>query len=297
MRELFWRLIGGDPRILINSGKESQKWFFIIGVLYASLSIFTFTAFLGLFYGVLDSFMQALFGALILTFILQNMYRLILITLEPNTLPVVKEYKVKFWAYFVRLTVVFLIAVFVSKCIETMAFGHLVDDKVVEGLRGTIAGTNINQFDKSSYFVQHIIELNKHFPIVNGITLIFVFLYLVPVVIKHRLKKRKEYFNVKKKIDTHLVLSHYNDFRSYYTTLMKRLYKTKEKLYLESLMNIEHRSKDSSKSEFFTIQNELYAGKKFNYEYRPKYYDEPFNTKKIVELKSLESTKAFTDNF
>ena len=277
MELFFWKLIGGDPEILSKSGKKSKRMFYSLGLLFSILSIITFFGFFSLLLGVFDRVIESILGGIMITFIIQNMYRLILITLEPNTLPVIKSYTYKFWAYFVRITVVILISIFVSKCIETLLLGHLVDDIVQKDI-SQIAG--INQFDKSSYFVKHMIVLNKNYPWVNAITFVFVLAYLLPILLKHKLKKADEYFDIKKQIDLQIVVAEYKKFRSIYAKLMSHLYA--EKTHISKKYNKSQKKAESS----------VYV-----YSYIPRYYDEPFNTQPIKEFKTYKNTKDFTDQF
>lgn len=223
MKEICWKLVGADCFILSQSGNKSQKIFLTLGILYALLSVITFISVSGLFLGIFDFLFLSILGAFIFTFIISNLYRLVLITLEPTTLPIATENKTKFWAYLVRVTVVILLATFVSKVIETMLFGHWVDNLVEEEMRRVVGQGNFKQFDQSSHFVEHLIKLNIHFPQINALTLFIVSLYVIPVVIKHRLKKEKQYYDLKRKIDKRIVVEEYQKMLSVKTNLLKNV--------------------------------------------------------------------------
>lgn len=278
--EFFWRLVGGDPFILRRSGEQSKYWFFVLGILFFVLTIITFSAFLGLFYGVIGSFMTALIGTIIFTFILKNLYRLVLISLEPNTLPVSQDAKNKPWAYFVRITIVFLIGAFVSKCIETMLFGHWVDDIIEGDLQKFFGGVAVTKFQESKYFILHMKELNLNYPWINIVTLLTVALYIVPIMIKHRLKKRNEYYQIRKVIDKRLVEERFSEFKSLYIRNMQNIYVQKFELDKRLL------------KEDFDSQNAMYV-----YKYHQRYIDEPFNTQPILKYYSYKTTQEFLDNF
>lgn len=280
MIEFFWKIVGGDPFILNRSGKQSKNWFLILGILFCILVILTFSAFFGLFYGVLANILSALIGALILTFILKNLYRLVIISLEPSTLPVIKEHKKKPWAYFIRITIVVLIGAFVAKCIETMLFGHWVDNKVIGDLTQYFGPITISKFEESSYFILHMKELNIHYPFINLLTLMIVSFYVIPIIIKHRLKRRNEYYQIRRAIDKKIVEENYIEFKSLYTRVLQNIYarrREEDKLYLRELFN--------SKSP------------KYSYRYLQRYHDEPFNTKPIQKNFSFKTTSEFLDNF
>lgn len=247
MKETCWKLVGADCFILYQSAHKSQKAFLALGMLYAFLSTVTFISFFGLFFGVFDGLILSLVGAFIFTFIVSNLYRLVIITLEPSTLPVVKIHKTKFWAYLVRVSIVILLATFISKVIETMLFGHWVDGLVEAEMSRVKTSENINQFDESSHFVEHLIKLNIHYPLINILTLFIVGLYILPIVIKHRLKKGNEYYQIKRIIDKQIVENEY-----------QQMLKVKEKL----------------------LSNVCFKNDRI-YTYIPIYEDEPFNTLKI----------------
>lgn len=281
MQDFIWKMVGGDPFILHRSGKQSKYLFSALGVLFGILVLITFASFLGLFYGVFSSITPAFIGALVLTFVLKNLYRLVLISLEPSTLPVSKESKNKPWAYFVRFVVVFLIAVFVSKCMETMLFGYWVDDIIVEGdLQSYFGIVYFNKFEGSQYFIRHMKELNIHYPLINIFTLNMVGLYIIPIIIKHRLKKRNEYYQLRRQIDKKMVEEHHQVFLGIYTQLMENLYRNRYEVDKRLL------KKD------FDLKSNRYV-----YKYAPRYSDEPFNTKPINRNVQLATTKDFLDNF
>jgi hypothetical protein len=247
MKEIFWKLVGADCFILSQSARESQKVFLALGMLYAFLSTITFISFFGLFLGVFQGLILSLVGASVFSFIISNLYRLVIITLEPSTLPLAKEHKAKFWAYFVRVGIVILLAMFISKVIETMLFGHWVDNLVEEKMRRDAGTGSFNQIDQSKFFVEHMKYLNLHYPQINLLTLFVVSLYGIPVIIKHRLKKEKQYYDLKRKIDKRIVEEEYQKMLSVKADL---------------------------------LENICFDNKR-PYRYQKKYEDEPFNTLKI----------------
>lgn len=247
MKEICWKLVGADCIILYQSARKSQIAFLTLGILYAFLSTITFISFFGLFFGVFDGLILSLVGAFIFTFIVSNLYRLVIITLEPSTLPVAKEHKTKFWAYLVRVSIVVLLATFIAKVIETMLFGHWVDGIVEEKISHINRTGRINQYRESALFVEHLKQLNIHYPLINLMTVFIVTLYVIPVVIKHRLKKRNQYYQTKRLIDKQLVKAEY-----------RKMLQVKEEL-LKPVCAANYRP----------------------YQYVKKYADEPFNIRNI----------------
>lgn len=264
MDSFYWKIVGGDISILEQSGKRSQNSFKTIGKLFLTIVVIIFFSFFGLFLGVFDSYFIAFFGGLILTFLISVIYLLNLISLEPTTLPILKSKGSTFLSYFIRVSTVVMFAVFVSKCLETSILGFLVDDD--------ISKINLKEFidnysnRESQMFVQHMILLNKTYPKVWYITSIVVVLFLIPIVLKHRLKKQNEYFAIKERRDTDFVISEHKTFKKELYSLYKRIYNGYSSLKKEDRKDFR--------------------------EHPIKYMDEPFNLKKI-EFKDFQSSDDF----
>jgi hypothetical protein len=248
--EYFWKLAGADPVILKDSGKQSQKRFLLIGVLYIFINLVIFFSFLGLFYGVFETFIAGVFGASLMTFIIGNIYRLTLISLEPQTLPMKKDTGSFYASMVIRYTIICLFAVFVSKCLETSLFGFLVDNEVnahMDSIAPKMPGKFVYQ--ESNLFLEHMKMLNLHQPWIWGITLIIISFFLLPIILRAELRKRKEYYSRKRIIDKALVEDFYSNTQSYINTIYGNLYKQ-------------------------------YKDKKMVYRvHEEKYLDPPFNTK------------------
>ncbi len=264
MDSFYWKIVGGDDSILEQSGKKSQNSFKTIGKLFLTIVIIIFFSFFGLFLGVFDSYFIAIFGGLILTFLISVIYLLNLISLEPTTLPMLKSKGSTFLSYFIRISTVIMFAVFVSKCLETSILGFLVDDDVNKmNLKDFI--NNYSNRD-SQMFVQHMILLNKNYPKVWFITAIVGILFLIPIALKHRLKKQNEYFAIKEIRDTDFVISEHKTFK-------KELYSIYVRIY----------------SGYSILKKE---DKKDFKEHPLNYKDEPFNLQKI-EFKDFQSSDDF----
>jgi len=246
----FWKLAGADPFILKDSGKQSQKSFFVIGVLYVFINLIIFFSFFGLFIGVFETFFVGIFGAFLMTFIIGNIYRLTLISLEPQTLPIKRELGSFIASMIVRYTVICLFAIFVSKCLETTLFGFLVDNEV-QLFMDSLAPRSPNNFvyNESSLFLEHMIMLNKYHPWIWGVTAIIISFFLLPVVLRAELRKRKEYYSIKRGRDKALVEDFYKNTNGYINMLYSNLY------------------------EQYKSKNLVYRA------HEEKYLDPPFNTK------------------
>jgi predicted PurR-regulated permease PerM len=259
--EYFWKLAGADPTILRESGEQSQRRFLLIGVLYILVNTTIFLSFFGLFLGVFETFFAGFFGAALMTFVIGNIYRLTLISLEPQTLPIKRELGSFIASMGVRYTVICLFAIFVSKCLETSLFGYLVDQEVALHMKSLTPRAPSNfVYQESSLFLEHMIMLNKHQQWVWGITLVVVMFFLMPVILRAELRKRKEYYSIKRIIDKALVEDFYKNTRSYLNMRYGKLY-------------------------------EQYKDKKMVYRvHEDKYLDPPFNTKLKSERSNIQGS-------
>jgi hypothetical protein len=260
MKEFFWKLAGADAYILQQSGKSSRYSFAVIGFSYCVVYIITFLSFFGFFWGVFHYFLIALLGAAIFSFLIGNIYRVVLISLEPQTLPVKPERGSIIFAYIIRVGTVLLFAFFVSKCFETMLFGHWVD-KLIEGDLARKYG--VSKFDTSEMFVEHMKVLNQKHPAMWLITIFMALIFMYPVFLRHVLKGKQEYYDIKKDIDIKLVLHEYEKFKL-----------IRDKIYI----SLYEMYQDSSK--YFKTHVKVYV-------------DEPFKTKKVSKKGASKSMDEF----
>jgi hypothetical protein len=256
-------MAGADCSILEKSGSESQYRFLTIGVLYVLVIGLMFIAFCGLFWKVFGLFWVAASCSLVVTFLIGSIYRLNMLSLEPYTLRDQDELKTKVLTHVIRYFSVTLFAFFTAKCLETLLFGSLADADVLHEMEqrlGSVGGT---------LFVEHMIQLNLHHPWVWGLTILVVWLFLLPIVLKFRLKKRKEYFSIKKNIEIRMVLTNHEQFKEELTRLHKLAYE--KYIPLKGVARPEYKPHES------------------------KYSDEPFNTQRISEKNSFQTTEDFVN--
>lgn len=218
MQQLFWKMAGADCAILEKSGAESQQRFRVIGMLFISVICCMLVAFCGLFWNVFGSFAIALPSSFIVTFLVACIYRLNMLSLEPPTLRDQDERKTKIITQVVRYCSIALFAFFTAKCMEGLLFGVLADQDVLEEMQhrfGPVGG---------NLFVEHIIQLNLHHPWVWSLTAGMVLLFLLPIILKFRLRKRKEYFSIKKAIEIRMVLTNHERYKSRLDQLHRAAY-------------------------------------------------------------------------
>ena len=211
MQHLFWRVAGADCSILEKSGKESQSSFWVIGLLYTLINVLIFIGFFGLFWGVFENFFVALIGTVVLGFLISNIYRLNLMSLEPHTLPVKIEPDSLILTHIIRYTTVITFAFFVSKCLE-MVFVNFLKN------------FGFMKFEGSREYINHLLVMNKEHPWLWVITLIMIGIFSTPIYLRHRLNKAHEYYSLKKMRDIQLVNDQHLSFTNEKTTIYRRVY-------------------------------------------------------------------------
>lgn len=261
MQYFFSKMAGADCAILEKSGEESQRRFQLIGWLFVVVVCCMLFAFIGLFWKVFESFIIALLAALVVTFLVSSIYRLNMLSLEPPTLRDQDELKTKLVTHFIRYFSITLFAFFTAKCMEGLLFGNLADPDVLR---------MSDQFGlpRGNLFVEHVIQLSIHHPWVWIFTAGIVLLFLLPVVLKFRLRQRKEYFSLKKAIEIRMVLTNHDHCKSLLEKLHRRAYAA------------------------YRPNKRLTVVPQYK-KHECKYSDEPFNTKKIPHEAKYRPSKDF----
>ena len=212
MKYFLWKIAGGDCELLEKSGTVSQRNFWLIGLLYLMVNFIVYVSFLGLFYGVFKNVFISLLGSLVLGFLVTNIYRLNLMSLEPRTLPVVIEPSSMVLTHFLRYTTIGLFAFFVSKCFEMLAISFFEEMSIIN-------------YSGSDGYLFHMEEMNKTQPWVWIITTGVMVLFLTPIYLKHRLHRSMEYYSIKERRDIRLVLEDYKRYKEIHVHQMQNVYK------------------------------------------------------------------------
>ena len=198
MTRFLWKIAGGDCDLLDRSGRDSQYSFYIIGLLYIIINVLIFTAFLGLFVGVFHNLFAALLGSLAIGFLISNIYRLTMISLEPQVLPVKEEPGSVVVANVIRYATVLAFAFFVSKCLEMVLINFMETIELVN-------------YDGSLGYMNHMTQSNKENPWLWLLTAGIAVLFATPIFLRLRLKGRTaEYYSLKKRRDIRIVKEEYN---------------------------------------------------------------------------------------
>ena len=293
MKRTLWKLAGADCQILERSGTESQRSFYVIGILYAIVIAITWIGFFGLFWGLFRSnnetqsddfgshLLSALIGSSIISFLVSNIYILNMLSLEPKTLPFREETASKVITNFVRYGSIALIAFFVSKNIEMEIFN-------------LFNALGLFTFDSQFGYMDDLIRMNKENPMSWLVTIFIIGLFLFPIVLRKRLEKAHEYYLHRRIIEKDLVLSEHRQF----LLLKEEILKAHYAQYMAVLKDQFHGKFDTS-----SLSADIELHHHYNFllsrVYTPhvsKYSDEPFNTKlKKKDLSNIKDSQDFLE--
>tara|TARA_R110000737_G_scaffold336727_1_gene356397 strand:+ start:8677 stop:9546 length:870 start_codon:yes stop_codon:yes gene_type:complete len=279
MKEFIWRVAGADCKILNISGADSQRSFTLIGGLFLLIYAIIFLAFFNLFYGIFDVFLLSFFTTIVFGFLISNIYRLNLISLEPATLPREESVGSMLLSYSVRYIIVAAFAFFVSKCFEMVLVLFLEYEGLVD-------------YNGSEGYMEHLVKSNQDHPWLWLITVVIVILFLTPVYLRHRLNRAHEYYSIKQTRDIRIVLDQYKMYRQEYNSVMTMQYNRYGQLSADYIQN--GTSFDPTKNKL--PKNDLASpvkGKKIVPDADDKYEDPPFNTK--LNLDKVSSKKSYEE--
>ena len=282
MRHFLWKIAGADYKILEKAGKESQYSFWLIGLLYLIVIFITLIGFLGMFWGIFDNIIPTLVGTSVLGFLVSTIYRLSLISLEPNTLPVIIEKKSLVLTYFVRYFILILFAFFVSKTFEMVVFN-------------LIKSIGFINYEGSSDYMRQLMQVNTNQHWIWVITFSIIILFITPIYLRHRLNRANQYYLLRRVSDKELVKQEHQKFIHTKEEILKQVYNQYANL----------------SNSFFEHKNGLFYNQTLSYEitkiksqinlktfvkHPKKFSDEPFNTKRIVTKRKLKKSEDFLNS-
>lgn len=157
----------------------------------------------------------------VLSFLIITIYRLTLITLEPNMLPHEEKWGISV-AVVLRVVFVLLFAFYVASCI--------------------VIAANVDLFwwensDTKKGILQVLFDFRSDNP--EWIFIIYIvttIVFLVPIVLKLFLKDKGEYFSLKGIEEKKIIREHYKDFKVHYSRTFKNRFGL-EKDYVELYKN------------------------------------------------------------
>lgn len=275
LKDNLWKLTGEDYIIIGQSNKKVQLFFSFIGILVLVILLVCFISAVyfieHLFHNkILDIFIGLLWG-----FIITNLYILMLYTMSPTIFSnkSIKKGKIKKESHFtvsliLRLLMVILLATITAQPLVVLT---------------------LKEHNKS--MIYNIIELwENQSLIVSLCTIVIVMIFLIPIILKYRIRLSGDFFAQKRIINQKFVLDNYQDFKKKYRQILEeKIQEYNQKLwvnlhsYLESLKKI---NPELHKKFLKEIQEETTIYPMDKYEY---WEDSPFRTKKKIFNKNLHS--------
>ena len=282
MKRFLWKIAGADCEILEKSGKDSQYSFWLIGVLYLLINVLTYLGFFGMFIGVFDKILPTILGTVILGFLVTNIYRLNLISLEPNTLPVKNDPSSLILTNIIRYSTVILFAFFVSKSVEMVIISFF-------------ESTGFIDYDGSRGYMFRLAEMNRKQPWLWIITGVIMTLFIAPIYLRHRLNRAHEYYMFRRISDKEIVNSEFQKFLQIKDQRLQKEYlkysELQQRFFNEPTAPF-YKRKDLPKN--IVKINEILQKRQFK-KLPKRYTDEPFNTKEISFERTLKSSEDFLE--
>ena len=196
MKEYFWKLSGADYIVINQCDMLIQQRFFNVGLLVFINGIICFFSALYTF-GCFSNIILSLMISLFFTWMVSNIYVVLLTTLTKNLLPHKKEKIALLISTSIRVIFLVFIGIIISKPLE-VAFLSLFEENFIH----IKFASNLKHY--SSWLI----------------TIIMIVLYVLPAVLKYFIAESNTYYLKKTKYDKHIILEHYEEFKANYKLLM-----------------------------------------------------------------------------
>lgn len=276
MKRFIWKIAGADLQILVKSGSESQNNFLIVGMFYLLVNACVFYGFFGLFNSIFSSFYLGLIIGFVLTFLISNIYRINMMSLDPPSLPIPRSKGSVRAAVIIRYAMISMFAIFVSKLVETNLLYQTVDAVVHNEVVSKYQ--NETGIVESELYFMHLKLIMKENPLLWLLTLLVLYIFIYPVYLKRKLFGNQEYFRIKYRIDKNLV-------EDDYAVAMDEL----DSLHVKTYLKYPALKQNELIGKF--ISND-YLLKKYSIQ-ENKYQDPPFNTRLVKKENDLKSHNDF----
>ena len=127
LRERIYKLAGDDWGIIKNCNNSTQDRFFRIGLFVPLIFIFCFFSSFYTFHQLFGRFLFSLAFSLFFSWMISNIYRLLLYTLTKSALPDVKVKSSDISSLFVRIVLICFISLIVSMPFESWLYSTLLN--------------------------------------------------------------------------------------------------------------------------------------------------------------------------
>jgi hypothetical protein len=195
IQRFLWRLIGADKQVLARCPVQDRYSFSLAGAVVLLVLIITFFAFYGSCAMVFETHTAALFFAFLWSLALGNLYMLNLITIDSSSLPQRETTVSKSPALAIRVFMVTLLAIVISKLLELYLFGEVKHGNLLAGWKN---------MGSAAWFFTFLVGL----------------IFLTPLYMKLTGLKATAYGNARREIEKAIVMENYLQFRISYEKLM-----------------------------------------------------------------------------
>jgi hypothetical protein len=191
----LWKLIGADKQVLARCPVQDRYSFALAGSIVLLVLIIISSSFFVITRMVFADWMGALLLAVTGSLAIGNLYMLNLITIESSSLPQRETTVSKAPAMAIRVFMVTLLAIIVSKLLELYLFADVKQGSLLAALRALSPGTWL-------------------------FTLLVCFIFLSPLYMKLTGLKLTAYGSARREIEKALVLESYAQFRADYERII-----------------------------------------------------------------------------
>jgi hypothetical protein len=299
INEQLWKLSGGDYIIIQSCQPVIKNRFALIGLLVCLNFLLCFLCGIYTVYHFFGNIYLSLPIALFFSWMVINIYLVLLTTLSKNKLPHVVDSAAAKVSTTIRVFFILFIAMIISKPIECMLFEHhpyMVENisKHRERLVNEILKSSENPtfFDKevieskinNNYFFSFRLKEINSVPSAWFITIVIITLFLLPSLITFLMKGTNPYYNKKGLLEKNLINKEYVEFLQSYRNLFEknigRPIEFQPVCIVDEEISVEH-------------QAGLFKKKKISKCYPSK--NPPFNTKPLIPNREYKDEKTFID--
>jgi hypothetical protein len=227
IRELLWKLSGGDYIIIQACDKSIQNKFAFVGLFVCVNFLLCLLSGAYTTYHFFGNMLLSIPISGFFAWMVINIYLVLLTTLSKNKLPHAKDVKALGVSTAIRVAFVLFMAIIISKPIESFFFeNHPFIISKLQQHRETLihdilqGNERITAFDRivvtekiaDNYFFSYRLRQINYLPESWLVTLIIIGLFFLPAIIKYLLPGTNGYYNRKGILEKNLILKEYSEF-------------------------------------------------------------------------------------
>lgn len=217
-RLIYWS--GEDVQIVTSktTDRKAKVVYFIIGSCVFFIFIISFLSSVIFIYQIFESIVLAIPIGTMLGLMILNIYLLLLYSISPalimGTDRTIKGDRYKYKKYENSIPIISL----VLRIIFISFIAIIIVQPLLVGIVPWLY--NLNLIGENDFYGSKIKYINTTFPIAWIATLIIVFLFTLPIILKFRIRYTTNFYDVKKEIERNVVINEYKEFKVYYKLLL-----------------------------------------------------------------------------